>query len=131
MTARFTPEELEEQGIDPVLAAVVMEQYGQLEMAGIPLVDHLATLQLDHSSDLITQYKHAFDTLRPGLTHFVVHPSVPGFDMEAISQSAVDRFADYQMLVSEELEAYVEGAGIQVIGYRELRELMRGGDQAQ
>jgi hypothetical protein len=126
MTARFTPEELEEQGIDPALAAVVMEQYGQLQMAGIPLVDHLATLQLDHSSDLITQYKHAFDTFRPGLTHFVVHPSAPGFDMEAISQSAADRIADYQMLVSEEFRDYVEGIGISLIGYRELRKIMRG-----
>lgn len=125
MTARLTPEELEEQGLDPELAAGIMEQYKQLEMAGIPLVDHLAALQLDHSSDLVPQYKHAFDSLKPGLTHFVLHPCAQGFDMEAISQSAVDRIADLQMLVSEELKAYSEEVGIKVIGYRELRDLMR------
>jgi hypothetical protein len=65
--------------------------------------------------------------MKPGLTHFVVHPCAPGFDMEAISQSAADRISDYQMLVSEELRDFVEVEGIKVTGYRELRELMRGG----
>ena len=128
MTARFTPEEFEEQGIDPALAGAILEQYGKLEAEGIPLVDHLVALELDHSSDLLPQYKRAFDRLEPGLTHFVVHPCVPGLDMEAISESAADRIADYQMFVNEELKAYIEDAGIKTVGYRELRELMRGGE---
>jgi hypothetical protein len=49
--------------------------------------------------------------------------------MEAISQSAADRIADYQMLLSEELRAYAQVAGVKVIGYRELGDVMRGVDQ--
>jgi predicted glycoside hydrolase/deacetylase ChbG (UPF0249 family) len=128
MTARFTPEDLRGRGVDPALGEGIEAQFAQLEAAGIPLVDHLAALELDHSSELLSQYKHAFDSIKPGLTHLVVHPCAPGFDMEAISQSAADRIADYQMLVSEELKAHVEEVGVKVIGYRELRGLMRGED---
>ena len=125
MTARFTSEDLKERGADPALGEGIEAQYAQLEAVGIPLVDHLATLELDHSSELLPQYKRAFDTFKPGLTHLVVHPCAPGFDMEAISQSAVDRIADYQMLVNDELRSYAEEVGVKVIGYRELREVMK------
>lgn len=128
MTARFTPEDLEGRGMDPALGEGIEGQYAQLEEAGVPLVDHLAALELDHSSELLPQYQRVFELLKPGLTHLVVHPCAPGFDMEAISQSAADRIADYRMLVSEELRAYAVEAGVKVIGYRELRGLMREQD---
>jgi predicted glycoside hydrolase/deacetylase ChbG (UPF0249 family) len=118
MSARFTHEDLKARGVDHALGEGIGAQYAQLEAAGIPLVDHLAALELDHSGELLPQYKRAFDAFKPGLTHLVVHPCAPGFDMEAISQSAADRIADYQMLLSEELRAYAQVAGVKVIGYR-------------
>ena len=127
MTARFSAEELQEQGYDPSLAFAIMKVYEELEAAGTPLIDHMVALPLDHSQNLLAQYRAAFEAMKPGLTHFVVHPCAPGFDMEAISQSAADRISDYRMLVNEELRDFVDEIGIKVIGYRELRDLMRGG----
>jgi len=68
--------------------------------------------------------RQALDALPPGVTHFVIHPAQDTPELRAIAKDWPSRVADYQAFTSRELRAYVENSGVQVIGYRALRELM-------
>ena len=46
--------------------------------------------------------------------------------MEAIGDAAAYRVADYRTFLRPELKAYVAEQGIHLIGYRRLRDLIRG-----
>ena len=75
--------------------------------------------------DHLEVYQRLFDQVPVGITHLLLHPSVPGYDIEAISGTAAYRIADYQTFLSAELKDYVVGQGIHLIGYRRLRDLIR------
>jgi len=67
-----------------------------------------------------------FDSLPPGLTHFILHPACDTPELRAIAPDWRGRVADYRAFTSPELRDYVRDAGIYVIGYRALRDLVRG-----
>jgi hypothetical protein len=81
-------------------------------------------LPLDQPADRVEQAKRAFDTLPPGLTHFIIHPAQDTPELRAITPDWQSRVADYQAFTSSELRSYVEGSGLHVVGYRALRELL-------
>jgi hypothetical protein len=106
-------------------AAFVAQFLRGLEAQGMPLSDNLVTLPLDQPEVRITLAKKAFESLEPGLTHFIIHPAQDTPELRAITPDWASRVGDYQAFMSEELRDYIEGLGIQVIGYRALRDLMR------
>ena len=124
LTALLSYNKLLEWGLDPDLAGQFQERYDQLLEAGQPFVDHLTFVEDRSSGSALEQFKKVFDALEPGLTHFFIHPTVPGEDIEAITEDAPNRVVDYEMMVSAELRDYVQEQGIHVIGYRSLRELV-------
>jgi len=112
-------------GMDSETAAFAARFVPQLEAQGLPLLDYLVALPLDQPADRVEQAKKAFDSLPPGLTHFIIHPAQDTPELRAITPNWQGRVADYRALISEELRDYVRNSGVQVIGYRPLRELMR------
>jgi predicted glycoside hydrolase/deacetylase ChbG (UPF0249 family) len=122
---RLTPELAQSLHLDQQMADAVESQLGQLEAAGFPLVDHVSGMPLQSPESHVAHLKRALDSVQPGLTHFVLHPAAPGAEIEAITGDAGARVANFQMLASEELPAYLQAAGIHAMGYRRLREVMR------
>jgi chitin disaccharide deacetylase len=112
------------RGADAESAAAMAQLSRQLEDAGVPLLDHIAMMPLDAPDDRIGQAKRMFESLPPGLTHFIIHPAHDTPELRAIAADWPSRVADYQAFMSDELRAYVRKSGIQVIGYRALQELM-------
>jgi len=112
-------------GLDPQLAAYAAHFVGQLEAQGLPLIDHIASLPLDRPDDRIAQARRAFDSLPAGLTHFIVHPAADTPELRAITPDAASRINDYRAFTSPELRAYLRSSGVQLIGYRALRDLLR------
>jgi len=112
-------------GMDSETAAFAARFVPQLEAQGLPLLDHLVALPLDQPADRVEQAKKAFDSLPPGLTHFIIHPAQDTPELRALTPSWPSRVADYRAFTSGELRDYVRNSGVQVIGYRPLRELMR------
>jgi hypothetical protein len=111
--------------MDGEMATLAAQFVAQLEAQGVPLIDHIIGLPLDEEpGDRLALAKREFDALPPGLTHFVIHPAADTPELRAITQSWRSRVADYETLRSNELRDYVRGAGIQVTGYRVLRDLM-------
>jgi predicted glycoside hydrolase/deacetylase ChbG (UPF0249 family) len=114
-----------EVGLDQETAAFATQLVQQLEAQGLPLLDHLVGLPLDRPEDRVALAKQAFDGLPPGLTHFIIHPAQDTPELRAIAPDWPSRVADYEAFTSKELRDTVGDSGVQVIGYRALRELMR------
>ena len=112
------------RGADAEAAVGMARLSRQLEDDGVPLLDNIAMLPLDAPDDRIGQAKRMFESLPPGLTHFIIHPAHDTPELRAIAADWPSRVADYQAFMSEELRTRVRSSGIQVIGYRALQELM-------
>ncbi|MEW5871929.1 MAG: polysaccharide deacetylase family protein [Chloroflexota bacterium] len=112
-------------GMDAETAALAAQFVLALEAQGIPLLDKHVGLPLDQPTERIQQAKAALSDLSPGLTHFIIHPSIDTPELRAITPDWPSRVADYHAFKSEELRQFVKESGIHVIGYRLLRDLMR------
>jgi predicted glycoside hydrolase/deacetylase ChbG (UPF0249 family) len=73
--------------------------------------------------------EEAIGALEPGVTEVYLHPALDTPELRAMSPDWRGRVDDYEMLVdpSGGLRAAVERAGATLIGFRELRDLMRAG----
>ena len=114
-------------GLEPETAKLAALVVAQTEEQGIPLLDHMGHLELDQAptrQERISYAKRSFDELKPGITHFSIHPSKDTPELRAITPDWSCRVADYQAFKSEELWDHIQQSGIHVIGYRTLKELM-------
>jgi len=112
------------QGVDAETAQMVTGMVLALEEMGIPLLDHLAGLELDDAEDRLGQAKQVLGGIKPGLTHFIIHPSKDTPELRHITDSWDCRVADYETFMREETRNFIKNEGIQIIGYRDLKALM-------
>lgn len=115
-----------EWGVDPQVGRALLSTVDALAASGFPVLDHICAAR--ESGDALHRmdtYCRLFDAVPAGITHLLLHPSVPGYDIEAVTASASARIADYQTFLRPELKACVAGRGIHLIGYRRLRDLIR------
>ena len=113
-----------EWGVDPTVGRTLLASLDGLETSGFPILDHICAAR--EGGDHLDVYRRLFDSVPVGITHLLLHPSVPGHDMEAISESAGYRVADYETFMRPELKQHVAEQGIHLIGHRLLRDLIRG-----
>lgn len=114
-------------GMDQARAERTARMVQELEMQGVPLLDSMTALPLDQPEDRIAQAKRALNDLSAGVTHFIIHAAKDSAELRAIAPDWPSRVADYQAFTSEDLRTFVKASGIQVIGYRVLREVWRAG----
>lgn len=98
-----------------------------LEEEGWPLIDHVVGMPLGKPEHRLEQALAALDGLRPGITHFIIHPSLDTAEARAISPDLPSRIGDYEAFMDERVRAHIRSSGLQVIGYRHLRALVNGG----
>jgi chitin disaccharide deacetylase len=68
----------------------------------------------------------AIDRLEPGVTEAYLHPAVDSPELRAMAVDWQARVDDYSLLVREpDLRDAIERAGVTLIGYRPIRDLMR------
>lgn len=111
-------------GMSAEVASVVAGYVMQLEQSGLPLLDHLVSLPLDKPENRLEQAKAAFASLKPGITHFIIHPSMDTPELRAITPDWPARVQDYLTFLSEELRSEIKNLGIHIIGYRDIQNLM-------
>ena len=114
-------------GIEPETAKLAALMIAQTEEMGVPLLDHFERLELLNSVTLEQQIgiaKRSLDELKPGITHFEIHPTIDTPEIRTMNPDWTSRIANFQVFMREELSEYVQKSGIQLIGYRNLRELM-------
>ena len=111
-------------GLDATTAQMAAGMMQQLEAAGLPLLDVLGGMPLDTDENRLERTKKMLSDLKPGITHFIIHPSKDSPELRAITPDWKCRVADYLDFMNEELRAHIKKIGLHVIGYRDLKELM-------
>jgi hypothetical protein len=106
------------------LAAARIDEW---EERGVAVFDHLREMPLNQPSDaMLDGAKRVFEELPPGLTYLLMHPALDTPELRAICTDWRQRVADYQTFGNPELCEHVQRAGIHVVGWRPIRQLMRG-----
>lgn len=116
---------LQSQGIGQYLDVDFLKPYWQDLGPSMPMFDAMLMLPLDNPHDQVGLCKQIVDQLQPGLTMLIVHPAHDTPELRALTPSWASRVANYEACVSSELRDYIEKSGVQLIGYRPLRDLMR------
>ena len=99
----------------------------QLETMGVPMVNGILGMPLEHGDDHITVAKKLLSELPVGITHFILHPSVDTPELRAICPDWQARVANYNAFMSDDLKHFIEQEDIKLIGYRQIRDAMRAG----
>jgi predicted glycoside hydrolase/deacetylase ChbG (UPF0249 family) len=103
--------------------APVMEM---LEPLGVPLVDGILGMPLEHGDDHIGVAKKLFAEVPIGITHLILHPSIDTPELRTLAPDWPARVANYNAFMSDELKKFIESEDIKLIGFRALRDAMRG-----
>lgn len=96
--------------------------FERLRSSGFLPIDQVVILDSTRPAERAEQIRSAISELRAGVTHLLVHPSTDSPELRAISPAGwPNRVADYEALLDPHLPAYIRGAGVELIGYRDLR----------
>lgn len=112
------------RGLDPTTISLFTAFVEQIEEQGIPLVDEMVGMPLDQPEGQLSLAKSLLGSLKPGITHFLFHPSTNTPELQWICPDWKSRVANYETFMSKEIKEYIRNSGIHVIGYRDLRKLM-------
>jgi hypothetical protein len=69
-------------------------------------------------------YENILRELAPGVTYFSLHPNAPG-EIEFLTPKAHWRTFEHQYFQSDRLRNFLKAQGIETVGYRRIREIMR------
>lgn len=117
----------QQMGMDQAGAEQAAMTVQELEAQHVPMVDALQMLPLDQPENRVEQVKRMLDSIPAGITHFIIHAAKDSPELRAIAPDWPSRVADYEVFSSDALRDYVRHSGIQVIGYRAIRDCWRSG----
>src|SRR5262245_36992164 len=113
--------------LDDQTTTAYMPIWSQLEMQGIPMLDGLFGLPLEHDNDHLDIAKKLLSELPEGISHFILHPSIDTPELRAICPDWPARVANYNAFMSDDLKKFIEQEDVKLIGYRQIRSVMRNG----
>ena len=96
------------------------------EAAGLPVFDYLSVLPLDHHEDRMGEIQRVLAELPAGLSIILMHPAADTPELRAIAPDWRCRVADYQLFTDPALRRLLDDAGVHVLGFRALRDALRG-----
>lgn len=128
MMPRMDEAVLIKHGMDAESAAATVRMLQGLEANGVPLVDAEIGLPLDKPVGRVEQARALFSALPQGVTHFLCHPCVDTPELRAVTPDWQGRVADYEFFMREETRTMIREMGIQTIGYRAIRDVIRAGN---
>ena len=104
------------------LLAPILEQ---IQTRGMPLIDGIMMMPLHQPEGQLEIAKYMLSNLPIGITHFIFHPAVDTPELRALCPDWPSRVANYHTFMDPEIRRFIKDEGIQVIGYKHLREWMR------
>ncbi len=97
-----------------------------LEESGLPLLDQIIIDTGGEQKNKTDYYCKRFAEIKSGLTHLLFHPAQMSSELEAITKdSAVWRNQDFEAFTNPIIKKCVDKFQLKLIGYRQLRDLMR------
>jgi predicted glycoside hydrolase/deacetylase ChbG (UPF0249 family) len=112
-------------GVDASTYELIAAMTAYLEGQVIPMVDFAMGLPVDAPKGQLALAKKMVSELKPGLTHFLLHPSIDTPELRAITPDWESRVANYNVFLSDEFKQHLERESIKLIGYRAVRDAMR------
>jgi len=97
----------------------------QLESMGIPTLEGIVAMPLDHAEDHTGFVKKLLSELPAGIIYLILHPSIDTPELRAICPDWTARVANYNAFMSDELKKFIESENIKLIGYRQIRNAMK------
>lgn len=97
----------------------------QVEAKGIPLFDYVHMMSLDEHENRLDEMRQVLSELPAGLSNIILHPSTDSPALRAFAPDWRSRVADYELFRSDALRKAIDHAGIQIIGFRTLRDAIR------
>ena len=105
---------------DPANLALARRQIEMLDEAGIAMPDHFGWTHLSNHEDKVGELKAQLMQLKPGITHFVMHPAKDTPELRALCPDWRARAAEFEALRHTDLRQWMREQGIQIIGYAAL-----------
>ncbi len=113
-------------GFTPETAAGLARHIEALTAMGLPMVDNVTFVPYVPGEDHVARTQQFLTQLPPGLTYLIIHPSVDTPELRAIiPERWPERVAEYHTFRDERLRNTFRDAGIHVIGWRVLRDMLR------
>ena len=97
----------------------------QLTSSGQPLVDDFRMTPGVAHEQSVDAYRSLIDTLPEGLTFIALHPNKSGDIETIVPPRAHFRTDEYELLSSGQITEWLDTAGVQTVGMRELRDQLR------
>ncbi len=89
-----------------------------------PLLNAWHAMSYENAENRFEQAKNYLDNLQAGISYFLLHPSKDTPELRTIAPDWRTRVADYQLFTDENFRTYIKESGIQVIGWRALKNLL-------
>ncbi|MCH8949235.1 MAG: polysaccharide deacetylase family protein [Chloroflexi bacterium] len=103
-------------------------QLRRLDEAGFPVLDHILTKTTDQPPESKEAYvRDLFANVRPGLGHFLIHPTTVSEEVAAVTENVESRVKDYELFRDRSMANLLAELGIHTTTYRQIREAYRTG----
>jgi predicted glycoside hydrolase/deacetylase ChbG (UPF0249 family) len=98
----------------------------QLDAAGVVTPDHLVFYGPATVPETESYWTNLLHTLKVGVTEILCHPALARDELKSCARDAMQREADFRYFTSEKTRELITAQSVKMIGFRELRDLMRG-----
>jgi predicted glycoside hydrolase/deacetylase ChbG (UPF0249 family) len=98
----------------------------QLDAFGVVTPDHLVFHGPSSVAETGSYWTNLLRTLKPGVTEILCHPAIARDELKSCARDAMQREADFRYFTSDKTRQLIMDEGVEMVGFRELRDLMRG-----
>jgi predicted glycoside hydrolase/deacetylase ChbG (UPF0249 family) len=98
----------------------------QLDAFGVVTPDHLVFNGPPSVAETEKHWTTLIRALMPGVTEILCHPAIAREELKSCAHDPFQREADFRYFTSEKARQLVKDEGIKLLGFRKLRDLMRG-----
>jgi predicted glycoside hydrolase/deacetylase ChbG (UPF0249 family) len=97
----------------------------QIDASGIVTPDHLVFEGPPTVAETERYWTELIRGLKVGVTEILCHPALAREELKSCANDALQREADFRYFTSEAARNVIADAGVQLVGYRKIRDLMR------
>ena len=99
----------------------------QLNAFGVVTPDHLVFYGPSKVEETESYWTNLLRTLKPGVTEILCHPALARDELKSCARDAFQREADFRYFTAHKTRKLLADEGVELVGFRELRSLMRAG----
>lgn len=118
-------EDLDQGNAGETATGAIAEALAALEAQGLPVLDNLYMVPLSTPEGRLDQVRRLLGVLPPGISILILHPAQDTPELRAFATDWPARAADYVAFRDGTMRTIFQDAGVHVIGWRVLRDLMR------